>query len=715
MVEWSLANLAAWFAQVAALVAAGVWLPTRLRLGAPRARLVVFRALLIACVLLPFLQPWQVSPSSTVTTDAAPDALEVTGADAYRDAGMSLRPNQPAAKVSFERARTWALSVPWTRLTLVALVVGTLLRLAWLGLGLVSLLRLRRTSTPIDPALAAIEAAGRVVGVTAPFRESPRVQRPVTFGLRAPVVLVPPGFVELDPSRQLAIACHELLHVRRQDWLRTLGDEIVRAGFWFHPAIWWLVEQIHLSAEQMVDRTVVSLVGDRRAYLQALLALAESGAGPRLQPAACFLDHGHLRQRVAMLMEEASMSRVRLVASFALVLTVLMTGGWFVVQAFPLRAGAAAPAVVASNHAPAPGVLVPPSTPAPTPPTTPAQATTAPPLPPVSVPVAQAPRPGMPTGTPAGGPQDEATLKQRIQFDPKDTSNYFMLGKLYEKAGDVTRAEATYKAAVKAAPKGPNVYVQLADFYKRQGDFDKTMDALVRWVALEPDNLVAHYIVGAFYWEKAYRDSALTEAQKRGYIDQGLDAVNAALRLNADYIEALTYKNLLLRSQALLETDPAAQKTLTDEADRLRDRANELRKERVAAGAPAATYTAVGVTGGTAYAVAPPPPPPPPPAATVGGQAPVRVGGNIRPPQKIVDVKPVYPEDAKQARVQGVVIIEATIDQTGKVTDARVLRSIPMLDQAALDAVKQWVFTPTVINDTPVPVIMTVTVNFTLD
>jgi protein TonB len=69
---------------------------------------------------------------------------------------------------------------------------------------------------------------------------------------------------------------------------------------------------------------------------------------------------------------------------------------------------------------------------------------------------------------------------------------------------------------------------------------------------------------------------------------------------------------------------------------------------------------------------------------------------------------------APAAGVLGVVIIDATIGQDGKVKDARVLRSIPLLDQAALDAVRQWEFTPTLLNGVPVPVIMTVTVNFTL-
>jgi periplasmic protein TonB len=92
----------------------------------------------------------------------------------------------------------------------------------------------------------------------------------------------------------------------------------------------------------------------------------------------------------------------------------------------------------------------------------------------------------------------------------------------------------------------------------------------------------------------------------------------------------------------------------------------------------------------------------------------VRVGGNIKPPTKVKDVKPEYPAIARSARVQGVVIIEAVIGPNGNVEETKVLRSIPLLDAAALDAVKQWTFTPTLLNGVPVPVIMTVTVNFAL-
>ena len=115
-----------------------------------------------------------------------------------------------------------------------------------------------------------------------------------------------------------------------------------------------------------------------------------------------------------------------------------------------------------------------------------------------------------------------------------------------------------------------------------------------------------------------------------------------------------------------------------------------------------------GVPGGVVGGVVGGLPDAPPPTQAV------RVGGQIKEPKKLKDVKPVYPDIAKQARVQGVVILECTISPQGKVTNVTVLRGIPLLDAAAIEAVKQWVYTPTLLNGVPVPVIMTVTVNFRL-
>jgi protein TonB len=92
----------------------------------------------------------------------------------------------------------------------------------------------------------------------------------------------------------------------------------------------------------------------------------------------------------------------------------------------------------------------------------------------------------------------------------------------------------------------------------------------------------------------------------------------------------------------------------------------------------------------------------------------VRVGGNITAPLKTRDVDPVYPPVAQAARVSGIVILEAEIGVDGRVTNVTVLRSVPLLDDAAIVAVQQWEYTPTTLNGSPVAVLMTVTVNFQL-
>jgi periplasmic protein TonB len=104
----------------------------------------------------------------------------------------------------------------------------------------------------------------------------------------------------------------------------------------------------------------------------------------------------------------------------------------------------------------------------------------------------------------------------------------------------------------------------------------------------------------------------------------------------------------------------------------------------------------------------------PPPPVAAAPRAPVKLHKGIVAPKKIVDAAPVYPALAQAAHVKGIVILEAVIDARGSVTDVHVLRSVPMLDQAAIDAVRRWRYTPALLNDRPVAVIITVTVNFSM-
>jgi protein TonB len=89
-----------------------------------------------------------------------------------------------------------------------------------------------------------------------------------------------------------------------------------------------------------------------------------------------------------------------------------------------------------------------------------------------------------------------------------------------------------------------------------------------------------------------------------------------------------------------------------------------------------------------------------------------RTAEMVTPPTKIKNVQPVYPAIARAANVEGSVVLVVDIDAGGKVSDARVVRSVPLLDQAALNAVKQWEYSPMRRGDVAVPTTMTVTVNF---
>ena len=126
----------------------------------------------------------------------------------------------------------------------------------------------------------------------------------------------------------------------------------------------------------------------------------------------------------------------------------------------------------------------------------------------------------------------------------------------------------------------------------------------------------------------------------------------------------------------------------------------------VPGGEPDAGFPPGGVVGSDP--LPPPPGPPPAPRPTM------RVSG-LQAPRKIRDVAPRYPAMAQASRVEGVVILEAVIAEDGSVQDVRVLRSRPLLDDAAVEAVRQWRFTPTLLGGQPVPVVMTVTVSFTLN
>lgn len=316
------ADLTAWALQTALLLGVGLLLPSLFRLREPRACLAYGQGLLLAILLLPLLQI--VQPRTVLGAFSA----EVTVPGRWLGQLMASGPGAGG-------------SSSLSHLLLLGAGLGAALRLAWLGLGLRQLHSWRRSARPLELVPAVTEAV-RHLGTRARLLVSPRVESPVTFGWRRPVVLLPAGFAALPAETQRGILCHELLHVRRRDWLFALGEEGVRALLWFHPAVWLLLARIALHREQVVDREAVRLTGSRRAYLEALRAVAcrswQSGLSG--VPGLPFFHQGHLRERVVHLCKEVPMSRSRvttLVSTFAGLLALTAVLG---ILAFPM-AGAA--------------------------------------------------------------------------------------------------------------------------------------------------------------------------------------------------------------------------------------------------------------------------------------------------------------------------------------------------------------------------------------
>jgi tetratricopeptide (TPR) repeat protein len=176
----------------------------------------------------------------------------------------------------------------------------------------------------------------------------------------------------------------------------------------------------------------------------------------------------------------------------------------------------------------------------------------------------------------------EPIVQQMVQMDPNDPGNYFALARIYEDAGRYDEAEQALLKARDVRPDDITVYTQLSSYYNRQGDFVKTMEALHKAADMRPNDPQGHQLVSVYYYEKANKDHRLTEPEKRAFIQKGLEASDRALALNGDYIEALTYKNILLRMLGNLEKDLEKRKEFYAEADRLRNRAMDLGKKKTA-------------------------------------------------------------------------------------------------------------------------------------
>jgi len=316
-------NLLFWSAQVALLVLAAGFLPRFFQIREPRVLLLYCRALLVVSFLLPFLQPWH----------RTPNLGEIIGTP---DLGGTPLPTpvMPSAR--------WHMPTMSLIAEIVSVVIaaGIIVRLSVLALGLFKLRRLRDGSSlfSLTAHLEPIpQATHPLMDSRVEFRLSAEVDSPVTFGLAAPIILLPERFLHLEPRFQSAIACHELVHVRRHDWAHHLVEEMVRAVFWFHPAIAWVISRLRLAREQVVDLEVVRLTNARKTYLEALLEFTNSRTTVAAIPAPPFLAERQLVERIALMLKEVHMSRRKLILSLGIISCGLALVVALSARSFPLK------------------------------------------------------------------------------------------------------------------------------------------------------------------------------------------------------------------------------------------------------------------------------------------------------------------------------------------------------------------------------------------
>ena len=501
MTGFWLRNLGLYNLQIALILITGGAVIQLLRIRMPICRLLLWQALLVASLVVPLTQPY-----------AAPRS----------ESGVGV--STTSTILAAGRGHTTP-AIPFAEMAASTLIAGSLARFAFLLLGFYRLRRYRLESAPI--AFAAHDLQRRM-SIAAEIRVLDTIPGPVAFGLFRPVIIVPSRWVENE-----SILCHELIHVRRKDWLITAAEEFIRAAFWFHPLVWWAIAQTQLAREEVVDREVVAFTASPARYLETLLEIAAAKSGLELAPAPLFLRSRHLRQRVASLLKEVYMSKQRLSLSAAGFGAAVVAAAWCAVHAFPLQA--------------------------------------APQQQPGGFPVAHKVQPQYPADAKAN--HIEGNVIIRVQIDERG---------LVSDSHVVSGPEALQQAALTAV---------------RQWTFSK--DA---------------------------RLPANTEVTISFRVDEGT-------------------------AQGFPPTD---------------------------------------------------------------GVQRIRVGGNVQSTNLITKIPPMYPPEAKRDRVQGRVRLNVLIGEDGSVKDVVLIEGEPVLADAAIPAVRQWIYNPTLLNGQPVEVVTQVDVNFTL-
>jgi len=431
----------------------------------------------------------------------------------------------------------------------------------------------------------------------------------------------------------------------------------VRAIFWFHPAIWWLLGEIGLAREQEVDRLAIEITHEREHYMDALLAIAGAGAHLDLAPAPLFLRIRHLRHRVILILQEAHMSKTRLISTLTTGLAVLVAACWLVTGAFPLTAE---PQTV--NDAAGVTVNLNGST------------------------VLHRAAVHYPVAALQHGVQGAVSVEVKLDATG-NVSDAHVLSGPDELRAAVLQSVLEWHFTRDAANSTREVQV----------GFELPASGVAGGIAGGVHGGISGGVTGGVIGGVVGgvpEGAALSESQARppriraitvtGLSEQAGDELRALLAVHVE--EDFT---------------PGALQRLTDAVHAFDEHLIVRERSVPPNSVELQISTPEGSPSGGLLRT----------TATVPA---IKVSSNVQSMMIVKKVPPVYPELAKSARVSGVVHLAAVIAKDGTIQELHSLGGPALLIQSAMDAVRQWVYKPTLLNGEPVAVETTIDVNFTL-
>jgi TonB family protein len=284
-------------------------------------------------------------------------------------------------------------------------------------------------------------------------------------------------------------------------------------------------------------------------------------------------------------------------------------------------------------------------------------------------------------------------------------------------------------------PGNRTAMASLASLQLNRKNWDQAEEWYHKLIAVDPGNAQAWYSLGFIAWSRWYPaygaaraslgmqladpgplpSGAAKEDLKIRYahvIEAGLQSLRQALLIDPQYDDAMAYINLLIRERADLRDTPADYQRDIAEADQWVAKALEAKRRKTAGRANLVPLPGAGSVGVTQSMVTSAPPPPPPPDAPPQG---IQAGSATQAARLIRKIQPAYPPEAKRAGIQGVVHLTAVIGKDGQVSDLAFLSGPDALAQPAMDAVRQWIYAPTLLNGEPVEIRIAIDINFTLN